>query len=227
MFRRAVLTLVCVVSAWAQAPADLAAAFARLDKTAGQFKSVEANINRNVHTAVINDDAKDAGILRARRGKSHDIRMLIDFMAPDAKAVSIEGARVSIYYPKLRTVQEYDIGAKRDLVEQFLLLGFGASSAELKEHYDITLIGREQVGAENAWHLLLVPKSAEALKNLKKAELWIAESTGLPVQQKFVTSAGGDYTQVTYSNMQPNKPLPDGVLKLSYPKGVAVEHPKL
>jgi outer membrane lipoprotein-sorting protein len=221
------LTLACAVPLCAQSNGDLAAAFARLNMTAQQFKSVEAHLNRDVHTAVINDDAKDSGTIRARREKSHYTRMLIDFAAPDAKTVSIDDAQVRIYYPKLKTVQEYDIGGKRDVVEQFLLLGFGASSTDLKDHYDVTLVGHEQIGGQNTWHLQLVPKSAEALKNLKKAELWISESTGLPLQQKFVTSAGGDYTLVTYSDMQPNKTLSDGALKLSYPHGVTVEHPKL
>ena len=220
------ITIVCAIALSAQTP-ELGNAFARLDKTAQQFKSVGAAINRDVHTAVINDDARDSGTLWARREKSHGLRMRIDFSAPDAKAVAIDGSDVRIYYPKLKTVQIYDIGAKRDLVEQFLLLGFGASSSELKDHYDVSLAGQEPIGGENAWHLVLIPKSAEALKNLNKAELWISESTGLPVQQKFTTSAGGDYTLVTYSKMQANKSLSDNDLKLSYPRGVKEERPKL
>jgi outer membrane lipoprotein-sorting protein len=225
--RGLLLTLACTLPLCAQPGGDLAAAFAKLDMTAQQFKSVEANINRNVHTAVINDDAKDSGTIRARREKSHDIRMLIDFTAPDAKTVSIDASNVKIYYPKLKTVQVYDIGPNRNLLDQFLLLGFGATSGELKDHYDVTLVGKEQIGGTSTWHLQLIPKSADVLKNLKKAELWISDATGLPQQQKFTTSATGDYQQVTYSNMQANKSLSDNNLKLTYPKGVKEEHPKL
>jgi outer membrane lipoprotein-sorting protein len=221
------LTLACAVTLSAQTGGDLASAFAKLDQTAQQFKSVEANINRDVHTAVINDDAKDSGTIRARREKSHDIRMLIDFTSPDAKTVAIDASNVRIYYPKLKTVQVYDIGPNRNLLDQFLLLGFGASSAELKAHYDVTLPGKEQIGGDSTWHLQLIPKSADALKSLKKAELWISEATGLPLQQKFTTSSTGDYQLVTYSNMQPNKPLSDKALKLNPPNGVKEEHPKL
>jgi outer membrane lipoprotein-sorting protein len=124
-------------------------------------------------------------------------------------------------------VQIYDVGAKRNLVDQFLLLGFGASSSQLKESYNVTYAGMEMIGSDNTWHLQLVPKSADALKNLKKAELWISPNSGLPVQQKFTTSGTGDFTLVTYSNMKPNAPVSDKDLKLSYPKGVKVEHPRL
>lgn len=226
MVRGCLITLACAIALTAQSP-DLANAFARMDKEATQFKSVEANIARDAYTAVINDHAKDSGIIRARREKSHDIRMLIDFTAPDLKTVAIDASNVRIYYPKMKTVQVYDIGPNRGLLDQFLLLGFGATSSELKDHYDVTLVGKDQIGGQSTWHLQLIPKSADVLKNLKKAELWISEATGLPLQQKFTTSTTGDYQLVTYSNMQPNKPLSDNVLKLKPPNGVKEEHPKL
>jgi outer membrane lipoprotein-sorting protein len=210
----------------AQPPA-LNDVFARLDKTAQQFKAVTADIQRDVYEAVINDHEKDMGTIKARREKTHETKMLIDLTSPDAKSALVDATSVSVYYPKIKTVQVYDIGAKRGLVEKFLLLGFGASSAELKEQYDITWIGMEKVGTESTWHLQLIPKSIEVLQRLKKAELWISESNGLPAQQRFVTSTTGDFMLVTYTNVRLNPPLGDGALKLNYPKGVTVEHPRL
>jgi outer membrane lipoprotein-sorting protein len=211
----------------AQSPVGVNEVFARMDKTAQQFKAVTASIKRDVHTAVINDDAKDEGTIKVKRDKSNDTRMLIEFTGPDAKTVSLSGTNVSVYLPKAKTGQVYDVGSKKSLVDQFLLLGFGASSTDLKEHYDVTLVGTEKVGTDNTWHLQLVPKSADVLKNLKQAELWISENTGLPAQQRFVTSSTGDFTLVTFSNMKLNPPLDDNALKLTFPKGVTVEHPRL
>jgi outer membrane lipoprotein-sorting protein len=210
-----------------QTAASLDEVYARLDKTALQFRSVSADIKRDVHTAVINDDAHDQGSIKVKHEKGHDTKMLIDFTGADAKTVSLDGPNVSVYYPKLKTVQIYDVGTKRNLVDDFLLLGFGASSTELRQHYDVTLLGTEMLGSDRTWHLQLVPKSPDALRNLKKAELWIAESSGLPVQQKFITSGTGDFTLVTYSNMKPNAPVSDDALKLNLPKGVTKEHPRL
>jgi len=225
------LMLGVTLSLAAQPPAlsspEMNAAFARLDKTAQQFKAVTADIQRDVYEAVINDHEKDLGTIKARREKTHETRMLIDLTSPDAKTALIDATTVSVYYPKIKTVQVYDIGAKRGLVEKFLLLGFGASSAELKEQYDITWVGMEKLGAENTWHLQLIPKSSDVLQRLRKAELWIGESNGLPAQQRFVTSTTGDFMLVTYTNVRLNPPLGDGALKLNYPKGVTVEHPRL
>ncbi|HWF12012.1 MAG TPA: outer membrane lipoprotein carrier protein LolA [Bryobacteraceae bacterium] len=210
----------------AQTGGSLNEAFARLDKTSQQFHSMTADIARIVHTAIVNADDKDSGTIKVKIEKNHDTRMLIDFTAPNAQAVSIDSSEASLYYPKIKTEQIYNIGSRKALVEQFLLLGFGASSAALKESYDITLVGMEKIGADDTWHLQLIPKTKEVLQRLKKAELWIAESSGLPAQQRFVTSAAGDFHLVTYSNMKVNPPLSDGALKLNLPKGVTVEHPQ-
>jgi len=216
-----------VLAALPLAAQSLDEAYARIDQAAAQFKSVTADIKRNVHTAVINDDERDQGNIKVLREKRRDTKMLIQFTGADAKAVAIDGSQISLYTPKEKLVQVYDIGAKKDVVDQFLLLGFGASSKELKDNYNITLAGMEAINGENTWHLVLIPKSAEALKNLKKAELWISQQTGLPIQQKFTTSSGGDYHLVTYSNMKQNVPLSDNVMKLNLPHGVKTEHPKL
>jgi outer membrane lipoprotein-sorting protein len=211
-----------------QSPA-LNDAFARLDKTAQLFKAVSADIRRDMYTAVIDEHEKDMGTIAARREKSHETRMLIAFTGPDAKTISIDRTFVRVYLPKSKVVQVYDLGARRSIVDQFLLLGFGASSAELKEDYEVTLIGngKETLGTANTWHLQLIPKSKDVLQHLKKAELWIDETTGLPAQQKFVTSSTGDFSLFTYSNTVLNPSLPDSALKLTYPRGVTEEHPRL
>ena len=200
--------------------------FARMDRTAPQFKAVTGDLKRDVHTAVVNDDAIDSGTIRLKRDNPHQVKMLIDFTAPDPKTVSFDGANVSIYYPKIKTVQVYDVGQHRDLIDQFLLLGFGATGSELRSTYDVTLVGNETIAGQATSHVQLVPKSKEALQRLKEAELWISDATGLPAQQKFVTSSTGDFTLVTYSNLKLNPSLADNSLKLNLPKGVQIEHPQ-
>jgi outer membrane lipoprotein-sorting protein len=209
----------------AQAPDSLADAFARMDKIAQQFKAVTADIKRDVYTVVIDDHQKDMGTIKAKREKSHDTRMLIAFTSPDNRLISVDGTSATVYTPKLKTAQQVDI--QKGLVDQFLLLGFGASSADLKEHYDVTLLGTEKPGTETTWHLQLIPKSKEVLKNLKKAELWIGQMSGLPVQEKLFTSSSGDYQLIVYSNVKLNPSVSDGDLKLKLPNGVTVEHPRL
>jgi outer membrane lipoprotein-sorting protein len=222
---RLTLAFVVAFTLAAQPPDPLADAFARMDKMALQFKAVTADIKRDVYTVIIDDHERGLGNIKAKRDKSHDTRMLIEFTSPESRILAIDGTSAEVYTPTLKTVQQVDI--KKGLVDQFLLLGFGASAAELKEHYAVTFIGIEKLDSETTWHLLLVPKSAEILKNLKKAELWLGQTSGLPVQEKLFTSSTGDYQLYIYSNVKLNPPLSDGAVKLKYPNGVTVEHPRL
>jgi outer membrane lipoprotein-sorting protein len=203
---------------------SLAETFAHMDKTAQKLDVVVADIRHDVHTAIINDDEVDTGTFRLKREKSRGVRMLIDFVGKNAKTVSLDDATVSVYYPKSNVEQIFDIGPKKQVVQQFLLLGFGATSAELQQSYDVTWVGAETVDGQRTGHVKLIPKSQEALRQMTSAELWISDTNGLPLQQKIVLPSG-DYWLVNYSKIQLNSSLSAEALKIKLPKGVKVEHP--
>jgi outer membrane lipoprotein-sorting protein len=215
-----VLLLACPLGAQ-----SLDAVYGRLDKAAQQFKSMSADLRRNTHTAIVNDDSIETGTIRVKREKGRT-RMLIEFATPDKKSVGFDGDEGGVYYPKMKTAQIYNVGDKKSLVDQILLLGFGASSEELKTNYTVTYVGAETVDGKGTDHIQLIPKSKDVLTRIKKAELWIA-ANGTPLQQRFQTSASGDFMLVTYMDVKANPPLSDGALKLSYPKDTKVEHPQL
>lgn len=196
----------------------------RMDRAASSFKALSADVKSAQHTAVINEDSVDIGRMLLKRSK-RDMRMLVELTQPDLKAIAIQGHKVEIYYPKRKAVEEYDIGERRELLDQFLLIGFGTSGKELSSAYSISVLGADTVAGQAAAHLELAPKSPEVLKNLKKLELWIPESEGYPIQQKFYLAAG-DYKLVTYTNVKVNPPLTDGDLKLKAPKDVKREFPQ-
>ena len=191
-------------------------ALERMDRAAASFKALSADIKSVQHTAVINDDNTDIGRIMLKRSK-HDMRMLVELKQPDPKSIAVQGHKVEIFYPKRNAVEEYDIGQRRELLDQFMLVGFGTSGKELGSAYDIKVLGPDTVAGQATTHLELVPKSPEVLKNLKKLELWIPESEGYPIQQKFYL-AGGDYKLVTYTDVKVNPPLTDADLKLKVPK---------
>ncbi len=191
---------------------------ARMDRGAAVFKAFSADVRSVAHTAVINDDAIDTGRILLKRTK-HGMDMLLEFTAPDRKSVALQEHKAEIYYPKMQTVEEYDITRYRALLDQFLLIGFGTSGKELALSYIMKVVGTETVAGCETTRLELVPKSAEVLKNLKKLELWIPESEVYPVQQEFYMP-GGDYKLVTYTNVKMNPPLSDSDLRLKVPKDV-------
>jgi len=218
--------LLVLLGSVACAPAadNLSAVFANIDQAAAKFKSLTADIRRVTHTDVINEDTVDSGTIRLKRTRPREMRMLIDLVEPDPKSVLVQGKKAEVYYPRIKTVQEWDLGKNRDLMDQFFLAGFGTTSHELQEAYTVRLAGLETIAGQKTTHLELIPKSKEVLQHLKRFELWIADENGLPVQQRFVPA--GQSVLVTYTNLKVNAGLPDSALKLQLPKGVKREFPQ-
>ncbi len=198
---------------------------ARMDQSSAAFRGMTSKIRRVSYTAVINENNIDSGTMFLKRARPRDLRMLVELTEPDPKSVAFQGRKLEIYFPKIKTVQEYDVGKNRSLLEQFLLLGFGSSGRELAANYALKALGSESVSGEKTTRLELTPKSAAVLEQLKKVELWISDSGGYPVQQKFYLP-GGDYMLVTYSELKLNPEMADSAVKLKLPRGVKREFPQ-
>ena len=191
---------------------------ARMDQNAVTFKSMTAKLRHVSHIAVINEDNVQTGTMRMKRNK-RDVLVLVEFTAPERKAVAVAGTKLEMYYPKLNTVEEYDLGKNRELAEKYLALGFGASGKDLSADYSLRELGAEPVNGQKATRLELIPKSKQVLQQFPKIEMWISDATGYPIQQKFFQT-GGDYTLFTYSDESINPSLPDSAFKINLPKGV-------
>jgi outer membrane lipoprotein-sorting protein len=150
--------------------------------------------------------------------------MLIEMTEPDPKSVSVQGKKGQLYYPRMQTVQEYDLGKFREWLDQFYLMGFGTTSKELQDGYIVRFLGADTKGGKPVSGLELIPKSKEILQHIKKFELWLSDENGLPVEQKIYPA--GQYVVVTYSKININPDLPDSVLKLQVPKGTKWEYPQ-
>jgi outer membrane lipoprotein-sorting protein len=202
------------------ADASLQTAFGRLDKAAASFKGLAADMKRVQHTELVNANETDEGVITVKKYKANDTRILISFMKPDEKFISVDGSKAMMFTPKTKEAQEVDIHKHRDLVNAFMRLGFGSTSAELQNDYTVEPGGPETVNGTPTIRIGLIPKSEEIRHHVKKAELWIRED-GIPVQQKFHQS-GGDYQLTTYTNVMLKSNIPDSAVKLDLPKGVKV-----
>jgi outer membrane lipoprotein-sorting protein len=197
----------------------------RMDESAPGFTSMSANLRSLKHTQVIDDTTEENGTILVRKTAPRAMQVLVNFTKPDERTVAFGGKKAEIYYPKLKTVQEYNLAQHTSLIDQFMLLGFGASGKELAASYDVKLAGEESIGGRKAVKLDLTPKTAAAREKLKKVELWMADGGAYPVQQKFLQPSG-DYTVFTYTDVKLNPGLSAEALKLKLPKGVKRETPQ-
>jgi outer membrane lipoprotein-sorting protein len=186
----------------------------QMDVEAKAFHSLSADIERTKVTVVVNDRSIEAGSILVR-----DDKMLLDFKAPNARTILRTGDNLYIYTPGLNRVEEYNLGKNRALVDQFLLLGFGTESKELQKGYLVTLLKEDKLDDKKTIELELTPKSQAVRNQIAKIQIWLDESSWLPVQQQFSESGSGDYSIVHYTKVVRNPGLPDSKFKPRWPKG--------
>lgn len=210
VWKRAVflLSLAAICAPAQQAPEVLA----RLDRFAATFRSAQAAVRTVTHTAVINEDETQTGVLTIKKDPGN-FRYRIAFSGENAFTVVIDNRQAEVYHPKIDEIQRYDIRKYRDLAQKMLLLGFGTAGRELAANYEIRDLRRETVESQAVTHLELTPKSPAVLQQLKKVELWISDRSQCPVQQKFYFP-GGDYRLATFSGVQVNPVVQASVFDL-------------
>jgi len=186
----------------------------RMDKSAADFRSLTADIEQKKYTEVVKDTSTETGQIFVRR----DQKMRIELTKPDPKTILRTGDSLFIYTPKIKRVEEYNLGKHRAIIDQYMRLGFGTKSQDLRKSYDINLSGEEEIDHRKTLLLELTPKSEEVRKQITKIQMWVDESSWLPVQQKFYEASGGDYFLVKYSNLMKNLKINDAKFKQDWPK---------
>jgi len=213
--------LVCLHFGAQGADNPLEAVFSRMDQASSKFKSLKADMRKVHHTDFVHEDEVDVGTIRVKAPKPHSFQVLIDFKGQDAKTMALDGIKAQIYYPKQKTVESYDLGkSHKAQVEQFVLLGFGSNSKDLESAYTVKYGGRETVANQLTTRIELYPKSEEVKSTFPKFELWIADNSGISIQQKVYEPGEKDYSLATYTNVQinPQGGIPDSEMKLNAPK---------
>lgn len=193
----------------------LEATLKQLDVEARNFHSLTADMERTKVTVVVNDKSTESGKIFVRR----DDKMRIEITSPDPKTILRSGNDLFLYNPKIKQVEEYDLGKHRALVDQFLLLGFGTSGVDLQRGYLVTMLGEEEMEKRQVVKLELTPRSDEARKQVSKIHIWLDETTWLPDQQQVFETGSGDYFLIRFTNVVRNPKLSDNEFKQHWPKG--------
>jgi outer membrane lipoprotein-sorting protein len=196
------------------APWTIDSVLERMDKSAADFRSLTADIEQDKYTDVVKDTSIETGQIFVRR----DQKMRIELTKPDPKTILRTGDSLFIYTPKIKRVEEYNLGKHRDILDQYMRLGFGTKGQDLRKSYDINLAGEEEIDHRKTLLLELTPKSDEVRKQITKIQMWVDESSWLPIEQKFFEAGGGDYFLVKYSNMMKNLKISDSKFKQDWPK---------
>ncbi len=194
---------------------------ARMDQASAKFLQMTADVQQTTHTAVLNEDNTVSGMVRMRRTPTGEIQELVELTKPDQKFYSFEKRKLRIYTPKINTIQEIDLRAHGDQLDQFLSLGFGTSGKELAKEYKVEVIADNKVPRTTL--LELRPLDPEVQKYLKKIDLWITDEN-YPVQEK-LWEPSGDTILVNYSDVHINPHVTPSAFELHTAPNPTVVHP--
>jgi len=191
-----------------------------MNEAAPAFRSLSADVQMITFTAIIDSKITEDGSLKIAKSKNGEVRAVVDFshVKDSAREIGLNGKTVRTYFPNAKCFQDYDLGKNGDLINQFLLLGFGASGDELSKSYTITSEGVEKISGLTATKMLLLPKDSKLKEKLARVELWIPEGQSNPIQQQFFEEPSGNYRKMTYSKIQMN-PAIHGNLEIRLPSG--------
>jgi outer membrane lipoprotein-sorting protein len=194
---------------------------AMMDRSAKDFRTLTADIENVKYTAVVQDKSTETGQIWVR----HDQKMRIEFTKPEARTILRTGDSLFLYNPKLNRVEEYDLGKNRAMVDQYIRLGFGTKSEDLKKSYLVTVTGEEQLDNRKAIVVELTPKADQIRSQITRIQMWIDEASWLPIQQKIYETGSGDYILFHYTGMMKNLKINDSRFKQDWPKNASHEKP--
>ena len=192
-----------------------------MDRSAKEFRSLTADIENVKYTAVVKDTSKETGQIWVR----HDQKMRIEITKPEPRTILRTGDSLFIYNPKINRVEEYDLGKNRSVVDQYIRLGFGTKSEDIKKSYLVTVTGEEEFDHRKTVVVEFTPKSDQIRSQISRIQMWIDEASWLPLQQKFYETGSDDYILFHYSNLLENLKISDSKFKQDWPKDATREKP--
>jgi outer membrane lipoprotein-sorting protein len=194
-----------------KAPPELDEILSRMNDGAKRLRTVSADLEYTKVTVLVDDKSTETGRLFFHKSKNP--RILIDIKKPEPKTILFDKDKAEIFNPKINQIQEYDLQDRSGLVQQFLLLGFGTETGDLKKTYEVKLLGEQELDGDTTALLELTPRKESIAEQLTKVELWISEESWLPVQQKFY-QPGGDYFIARYTAVKVNRQLPSSTFRI-------------
>ena len=195
----------------------------KLEEAGRNLKSLQAGITQHKEDRTLGVPEDSAGKLFYKAGAAGQERVLLQYTDPVPQTVSVIGDKVVIFQPRANQIFETTrkSSANKNRSLSFLGLAYSDAATQLRERYDITILGEEQVNGRPATLIALKPKVKEAGIAVQGMQLWIDHKTWLPVQ--YYVQDKASRTTITLTAMQPNVSLPDSTFEIAYPKGVTVQ----
>ena len=185
----------------------------RLETVYQNRTSLQADFKEERHMAILKDPVVNQGKIWFT--PPDKIRREITGNSPSTTV--IDGKKMTIYYPKLKTAEQYDL-VKRPIIRQSLeALTAGLNFQRVGDYYNI-----EGTKEDKSYVITLSPKTA-SIRRLVKS-LTLTMQTDLTPEKVDFESPRGERVFISYSDVK-RDPVPDSVYEFSPPVGTNVTNP--
>ena len=185
------------------------------------FRSFTAQFTMKRYTAVLKEfDVPESGEIDYALAPDGSALIRQEFNKPGVRILTIKAGVATLFQPSVKQATIYNLGKNKNKAE-YLVLGVGQPPARLQQTYNIQYQGAEAVNGAPCWVLLLMPKTSTGAAAMFSAiTLWVKKSNGIPIQDKLQDAGSSDFTLITFSDEQLNKPIPASRFEQKLPPGV-------
>lgn len=160
------------------------------------------------------------GVLKYKRGD----RLYLGFHKPYGQKIISNGIMMWIYIPSMNVVAEQDLKSDKSLFSA----GTSTGLSRLFSKYHYRFLSKEQPEEQKdgSKQYTILLKQKESRSGYRKIKLWVSEDFMI-VKASGETSSGKTI-DISFSNIQINKDIPNGVFKFDIPaRARVIKNPML
>ena len=185
---------------------------AAMSKAGDSLETLAADFEQVHHDHILEEEEKSSGKLYMK--VPGNIRW--EYAPPDSKVLLVRDDKILLYNPIAHQAQEFKQGQKRG-AGAALLIGFGKSNAEIGKHYDVSLVGEDDLQVV----LRLLPKPDSAASLFAAIDMTLNKENWTPDRTVF-HELNKDTTILEFQDVRVNAPLPPKTFELELPPGVEI-----
>jgi outer membrane lipoprotein-sorting protein len=150
---------------------------------------------------------------------SMDGKLRIELSGDDPKTILCTPTDLFVHSPSKMVYEQFKLQQHPERLEQYALLGFAPSGSALKKDFLITLIEESSLEGSKVALLELTPTQDDLRAAVSKIQLWIDQSTYLPIQQRMFHGSADTHLTVSYRDVSRDDKLDQAKFKPDWPKG--------
>ena len=190
-----------------------AALMARAEDRQSHLETLEASFEQRKESVMLLEPEVSTGTLAYRAPD----RVRWDFTSPTPTTVIVGGQEMLTWYRDQGVAERRHVGDSADRMLQ--MLGPGASLETLRSYFDVTAAFPAEETAP--YRLELKPRMRRIERRLRSLTLALDRDLFVPIYVR-IEEAGGDVTELRFSDLRINGEVPAERFELDLPDGVEV-----